>query len=375
MSKILVLGGSYQQTGLIKKAVENGHQVVVIDRDKNCLASRMENVNFYPIDLSDITIVEKLVNEENFDALIPPVTELGNITAAHIADKYDFLYNSIETVEATTKKIIMREKLKNSCLKEPKTSRYKNKKEVENEFNTPVMVKPSQSSASRGATLVYKWNQFEEAIEYALKFCDRKEEIIIEEFIVGEQYSIETVSSNNQHFIVGITREYMSGPPYFVERTDVIKQSINTELYNNFQKYIYKLLSRLDIKVGPCHIEVKITDEREIYLIEVASRSGMLRDRLIETSGASDYNELIINSYLGEDIGPDDIKKPTHNALLGVMMTTKDMNIFLRAKKDNVLFNEYFLGKGPKINPKRLTDAYGYFFVRSNTDILKYKLQ
>jgi len=374
MSRLLILGGSYQQIGLIETAVKNDHDITVIDRDEKCLASSISNIKFKAIDLSDIQAVSSLIQKNKFDAVIPPVSELGNSTAVRLAEKFGYNYNSIDTVEATTKKIFMRERLKNSGLKEPKTRRFLNVTNVKNEFSLPLIVKPSMSSASRGVTLVNDYERLEAAINYAKQISGSTEMILIEEYIQGDQYSIETISSNYQHHVVGITREVMSGPPYFIERTDIISKEISNELEESIQNYVEVLLNCFDIKVGPCHIEVKITPSNEIYLIEIASRSGMLRDRLIETSGGTDYNELIIRSYLGDKISSEVILSPKYNALLGVMNSPDDLKKYLQAKEDGVIFKEQFLGKGPVVDPKTLTDAFGYFFVRSDDDVKKYIL-
>ncbi|MCD4679462.1 MAG: ATP-grasp domain-containing protein [Bacteroidales bacterium] len=373
IKKLLVLGGSFLQSGLIETAVSKGYDVHVLDRDIFCYANKINGILFKNIDLSNLNSVDQYYSKHSFDAVIGPVTELGNITAANLSEKYGFLYNDLSAVKATTDKSIMRTALNCTNLDTPKFKQFISIDDVLANFDFPLIVKPPISSASRGVTLVNRKEDFNNAINEAHKFCDHLSDILIEEYIVGEQFSIETITSRGNHYIVGITKEIMSGPPYFVERTDIISIDLYKNYISKFQEYINILLDSLGITVGPCHIEVKV-NTNGIFLIEIASRSGLLRDRLITASKSSNYNELILKSYLDQEIKESDIKAPSINALLGVMMHPSDLNIYLQAKKDEVLYSDYFFGKGPEIQPKRLTDAYGYFFVQSSGNIFDYVL-
>lgn len=373
MKKILILGGSYLQSGFIETAVSHNHEVHVLDRNPYCYAIQIAGIKFKDIDLSDKSAVEDYFLSHQFDTVIGPVTELGNRTAAYLGSKYGFLYNSLKTVDATTNKNVMRKVLMDTNLNAPIFKQFESIEDILRNFSFPLIIKPSISSASRGVTLVRQKNELESAIEEALKYCSSPSEVLVEEYIEGEQFSIETVSSFGNHFIVGITKEIISGPPYFMERTDIVSKEIHEKYSEQFSEYINILLSALDIKVGPCHTEVKVRDGK-IYLIEVASRSGLLRDKILETSQSSNYNELILRSYLGEKLIQADFKSPGSNALLGVIMTPEDLKIYLHAKSKNKLYSDYFFGKGPVIHPKQLVDAFGYFFICSQEDVSEFIL-
>jgi carbamoyl-phosphate synthase large subunit len=373
MKNIVVLGGSYLQSDFIETAVKICNNVYVLDRDKTCYARTMDHITFAGIDISSVEEVESYFLEKKCDLIVSPVTEIGNRVAARIADRNGLPYNSLDAVKATTDKWVMRNQLRNSGLKEPESERFSSPEQVKKNFKFPLIVKPPVSSASRGVSLVENEAGLNNALDEALKFTDDKTEILIEEYIEGDQYSIETISSRGEHYVVGITREFISGAPYFVERTDLVSIDDTNKLYNKLQGYIEQLLDGLGITTGPCHVEVKIR-EGEIYLIEAASRSGLMRARLLKKAECSDYNELIIRAYSGEKIVPDDIQKPGTNALLGVVMTRGDMDMYHKAKQNGLLVDEYFNGKEPVEEPRRLTDAFGYFFITGGNEILNYKL-
>ena len=228
MKKILVLGGSYLQSGLIETAISLGINVHVLDNDKYCYATKIEQVTFNNIDISDLNSVDQYYKSQVFDAVIGPVTELGNAAAANLSAKHGFLYNDMSAVEATTNKSVMRKVLKSTKLKAPNFEHYKSVDKVLETFQFPLIVKPPISSASRGVTLVNKKEGLSSALQEAHKYCDNINKILIEEYIDGEQFSIETITSRNNHYIVGITKEIMSGAPYFVERNDLISPDLRS---------------------------------------------------------------------------------------------------------------------------------------------------
>ena len=99
-------------------------------------------------------------------------------------------------------------------------------------------------------------------------------------------------------------------------------------------------------------------------MIEIASRSGLLRDRLLRASGGENYNKLIIDTYLGNTIGKTEL--PTSNGCLGMVAYEDDLKCYNRAKKDNLITDSYFYPNYSFVkNPTMLTDVAGYFFIKS----------
>nr|WP_255552043.1 ATP-grasp domain-containing protein [Roseivirga sp. E12] len=278
---------------------------------------------------------------------------------------------------ATTDKRVMRERLAGSVMTEPKVFTLSNNKQIPPSLNFPLILKPSISSASRGVTLINSQEEFEEALERALPYCNDLSEILLEEFIDGQQYSIETVSFDGQHHIVGIVQEVLSGAPYFMERMDIVDKDKTQELMAIVEPFMIYLLNILNVQYGPCHTEVKIKGD-QIALIEIASRSGLVRDRLLKVAKGVDYNELILRAYLGEtDIDQNLIHLPQTNAMLGIMAYEEDRDAHQRAKANGLVRDEHLNEKDASKNATMLTDAIGYYFLESSdiNDFDKYHVR
>jgi phosphoribosylaminoimidazole carboxylase (NCAIR synthetase) len=365
MIKILVLGGSYLQSDFVEVAFNLGYSVHVLDRNPSCFLSNSLKVVFTTIDIADVDAVDQYFSQNEMDLIVSPITEIGNKIASIVSFRHNLNYNSIDTVVATTDKKKMRELLQDSELVEPKVISLCNDLALDSyNFTYPSIVKPSVSSASRGVTLVNNLEELNKAVERAMPFCNELKDIIVEEFLVGDQYSIETISSNGDHSVVAIVREHLSGSPYFMERMDVIDHEENLRLNDKVKSFVQILLSQLKVRFGPCHIEVKIDEELNIKLIEIASRSGLVRDRLIRTANGVDYNELIINSYIGKPL--ENIELPKKSAMLGIIAYKEDIKQYEAAANADLVFDSFLNGQKFSSNPTMLTDAVGYYFIQSD---------
>lgn len=367
MNSIIVLGGSYLQSEFISNAVEKKYDVHVIDANKDCHCSTY-NITFHNFSFTDYDRVLNLVNKIKAVSIISPSNEKGNLIAARISKNKDILYNSIETVNLTIDKHLMRKHLSLDLeFKQAKTF------QKDEQLTYPVIVKPSSSSASRGISMAFSESELENSVLLASKYTDSKDEILIEEFIQGKQYSLETITKNGNHYLVGITEEYISGPPFFLERCHFTGPTVWDSYYSKFNNYIIRLLKHFDIKVGPSHIEILLQNDN-IYLIEIASRSGGWRDKLLKYSEGSDLNNLILQSYTLDEIETKLIKRPKYNSMVGIKIKSSDQRIEKQAQNDQVLVEIYNNGSTINNKPTNLIDAVGYFYLASSKSLINYKL-
>ena len=348
------MGGSYLQSFFIKNALSSC-EVFVFDGNESCYANLNDLGNFIPIDFSNASMVKKFCIDNNIESIIAPVNELGNIIASKLSEELGFLYNSQITVQKTSDKSFYNEVLSKSNLLKLESFDLRDIDRI----CFPVIVKPTQSTSSKGVSLVYKKNQLSQAIETA-KLNSKDGDFKIEKFVEGRQFSIETITTNNKHEIVAVIEEYLNDAPFFFERTDFFdkeKQKIYIDL---FKDYIDRLLNHFGINVGPCHVEVKINDSG-IFLIDIASRSGGWRDIMLHYAGIN-YNELILDSYLGNEL---DTRTKYSNVSVGagVMVYEQDKNKLIEAEKSIYFKEKHILDNTVKEQPKTLADAYGYYFV------------
>ncbi|MDU9037062.1 ATP-grasp domain-containing protein [Pseudomonas corrugata] len=103
-------------------------------------------------------------------------------------------------------------------------------------------------------------------------FGDRNDSVLVQEFIEGDEYMIDTISVDGRHRIIAAWESYLgrsqSPTPLHADAID------HTHLiYSALANYAQKILDVLDVKFGAAHIEIKHNPKTStFYLIELNQR-------------------------------------------------------------------------------------------------------
>ena len=164
----------------------------------------------------------------------------------------------------------------------------------------PKVFKPVNKYGSIGVKII---NNKSEAMEHINNLKYYSNVCLIEEYIVGQEVSIESVVQNKKIEFVNITKKYLGKLPLFIEEShlvpyDTIDSSIKDQLYELNEKVI----SVLGVEDSLVHLEAKI-DGNEVVVMEVAVR--MPGDRimdLIEISTGVNLYDCAVKLALGEKV-------------------------------------------------------------------------
>ncbi|MDZ7543153.1 ATP-grasp domain-containing protein, partial [Clostridium perfringens] len=156
---------------------------------------------------------------------------------------------------------------------------------------TPLIVKPTDRSGSRGVNKINNINELKEAINKAKNesFC---KEVIVEEFIDGKEYSMEFFSDNGKHSFLAITEKFTTGAPNFIERAHLQPGRIKEETLLKAIEVAINGLNALEICDGASHVEIKV-DRDAIFIIEIGARMGgdFIGSELVRLSTGIDFTE------------------------------------------------------------------------------------
>lgn len=375
-STIAVLGGSFLQSDLVDTALDYGLEVHILDGNANCFLRNHEKCTFHHINFSDENKVVEFCKKHNIDFVYAPCNEVGNVISSRIAASIGFQYNTEEVVHRTIDKGEQRK----SCvglakMRSPKNMVYSGSMDaITSSLSFPMVVKPSNTSAGRGITGVENRDELRQAITEAEQHIREGGILLIEELIRGKQLSVETISVNGKHYVVGITHEIVEGEPLFIERCHYMNADIHNTYKPVVEPAVIELLDALGVQWGPCHIELKVNELNDVTLIEVASRMGGLRDRLMQMAGYPNYNELILEAYLTGKIDPSKLHPPTHHGLVNIMTRVDDLHKVVFGKRDHTFHSLFLYDRGPVYNPQNIMDAFGYAYFTSEKPLIEYGL-
>ena len=171
----------------------------------------------------------------------------------------------------------------------------------------PYIVKPVDSSASRGVEEVHSTEQLMKAVESACELS-RADYSIVESFIGGKEFSVETLTQNGVTHIIQITEKLTRGEEqgYFVEDTHIEPARISEEEAISIKTEVLRATKIVGVDNCPTHTEIKLWNGKP-YIIEMACRLGgdFITSDLVPLSTGISMMESLIKLSLGEKIDTD----------------------------------------------------------------------
>ncbi|MCY0942948.1 ATP-grasp domain-containing protein [Streptomyces antarcticus] len=182
----------------------------------------------------------------------------------------------------------------------------------------PVVVKPSHASGSRGVALIrdgadlQEWSARVESSGLAGPF-------LVEEYLEGPEFSVETLSAGGTHHVIGITAKQTTGAPGFVETSHIHPAQLDPSDASAIRAVVTGLLDLAGYTFGPAHTEVILTAGGP-RIVESQTRLGGDRiPLLIETATDFDIEAEIFRTLAGAPVRPP---RPKHTAAIGFFFLT-----------------------------------------------------
>ena len=168
MKTILLLGGSAQQIIAIETSKRMGLRTVLCDYLPDNPGQYHADV-FYQVSTTDKEAVLKVAIDEKVDGILAYASDPAAPTAAYVAEKLGLPGSPYESVELLCNKDQFREFLAANHFHTPLASGYDSIQEALHDiqsgrFNFPVIVKPVDSSGSKGVSRLDDIQEAEEKI-------------------------------------------------------------------------------------------------------------------------------------------------------------------------------------------------------------------
>lgn len=311
MKKILLLGGSAQQVVAIETAKRLGYYTVLCDFLTDNPGQHKAD-KFYLVSTTDKDAVLKVAEEERVDGVLAYASDPAAPTAAYVAGKMGLPGSPYESAEILCNKDRFRNFLKENGFNAPTARGYSEAasalKDTE-EFTLPVIVKPVDSSGSKGATVLHTWDNYKEAIDFAFSFS-RSRRIIVEEFIEKKHPFLiggDIFVYDGKVIMWGLMNCHRDSSvnPLVPVGKSYPPQLSEAELIN-VKDTLQKMVDKLSIRFGAMNVELVIDKNDREWPIDIGPRSGgnMIPD-LLSLIFDADVVEMSVKTAMGETISAD----------------------------------------------------------------------
>ena len=301
MKKIAVIGASYLQLPLVRKAKEMGLEVHCFAWEEGAVCKNDADF-FYPISIIEKERILEICQKVGVDGICTIASDVAAPTVAYVAQKMELTSNTYHSAVVANNKFLMRQAFSEFGVLCPRFSTISSAEDIECiEWRFPIIVKPTDRSGSLGVNLVNSKKDLYEAVQIALD-VSLEHKAIVEEFIEGREISVEFISFRGKHYPLTITDKITTGAPHFVELEHHQPAYLAYDLYRTIYSLNDKALSSLGITNGASHAEYKITSSGDIFIIEIGGRMGgdFIGSDLVQLSTGYDFLKGVINVALGQ---------------------------------------------------------------------------
>lgn len=301
MQTIAIIGASYLQLPLVKKAKEMGIHTICFAWAKGAVCREVAD-EFYPISIIEKEQILAVCKEKQIDGICTIASDVAAPTVAYVAEKMGLLGNSYEVAIRANNKYLMRKAFSANGIPCPAYRKTTSLEQLDSKnLRFPVIVKPTDRSGSLGITKVERFEDLPMAVETALA-NSFKHEAIVEEFIEGREISVEFISYHGVHYPLQITDKVTTGAPHFVELEHHQPAGFTKEQYVEIYDLTKRALDALGVTNGASHSEYKITEDGRIYVMEIGARMGgdFIGSDLVQLSTGYDFLKGVIDVALGQ---------------------------------------------------------------------------
>ncbi len=271
--RIAFFGGTFVHQNIKEKCKKLGAKCYLLDNNSKCFAHKDEN--FFNINFNDIKKTYKFIKKNKINFLYISQSDVGIVAIAKLNKLLNLPGIDLSVAKRLTNKYLIRKVLKKNGFFQPKFFYAKKnsllKKNIkENNF----LIKPIDSSGSRGIYDIEKKSNILKLYKKSLKFSKSKK-IIIEEKISGLEFGAQTFSVNGVCKTVILHEDIMSKINPKIPAGHIMPAEIFQSLKKkNIINKLKKAINVLGVKNGPCNVDCIYTHDHKLFILEVSPRLG-----------------------------------------------------------------------------------------------------
>ncbi len=327
--KLAIIGASYLQLPLVKRAKEMGLYTICFAWEEGAVCKDVADV-FYPVSIVEKEQILDICRQEQIDGICTIASDVAAPTVAYVAEQMGLVGNSYECALRANNKYLMRQAFSKANVPCPLYWCINDHSDIKHQtlhitHSFPLIVKPSDRSGSLGVMKVEKREDLLPAIKAAQGYSF-KHEAMVEQFIEGREISVEFISYHGVHYPLQITDKVTTEAPHFVELEHHQPADLTSAQYEEIYTITQRALTALGVTNGASHSEYRITKDGKIYVMEIGARMGgdFIGAALVELSTGYDFLKGVIEVALG-DFNEPHLGEKKYSGVLFVCEETKQL--------------------------------------------------
>jgi len=273
---ILFLGGGPLAIPIFKWAKEIGFNLIVNDQNPDAPGLKYADtiIHFDSTDVRRLSNWVLINNSKHNIQYCHCGSDFGLLTSTVIHHILDLPTNHLESIFNGLDKSLMKRSWENSGVIFPKSKIVNNVSDilsVVESVGLPIVIKPTDSSGSRGVSIIINKQDIEKAFNEALKYTETGD-VIAEEYIEGTHHDVNGLFWNGTFYKCGVGDRFFTPIPFPVPHhgyfPSILSDSKKDKLYN----YLKVGSTSMGIINGPVKADFVIDKNGNSYVYEISPR-------------------------------------------------------------------------------------------------------
>ncbi len=335
--KILIIGSGpivigqacefdYSGTQACKVLRREGYEVVLVNSNPATIMTDPELADRTYIEPITPEIVEKVIERERPDSLLPTLGgQTGLNTAVALAEsgvleKYGvkLLGANLRSIKMAEERDLFKQTIEDIGLEVPRSGyahTWEEAEKIVEEIGFPAIIRPSYTLGGTGGNVAYNLQEYKEFIHWGLALSPRSQ-VLVEESIAGwKEYELEVMRDKKDNVVIVCSIENLD--PMGIHTGDSITvapaQTLTDKEYQIMREASLKIIRAIGVETGGSNIQFAVNPaDGKLYVIEMnprVSRSSALASKATGFAIAKIASLLAVGYTLDEI--PNDITKKT----------------------------------------------------------------
>lgn len=301
MKRLMIVGASVLQLPAILKAKEMGLYVGVADYNPQAVGIQYADEFFNASTMDEDAVLSAAIKFKP-DGIMTLATDMPMRCVAKVSEKLGLYSISYDTAIKATDKFEMIKAFKSHDVASPwfyTVDSLEELKAHESQLLYPCIMKPTDNAGSHGVVLAHGFEDLLLSYDYS-RASARHGRVIIEEYLKGDEVSVEVMVVEGKFNVLQITDKLTTGAPHFVEMGHSQPSRHPVETQQAIKELAIQACKAVGIDQGPAHVEMMVT-KRGPVMIELGARMGgdNITTALVPLSTGIDMVKSTIDVALG----------------------------------------------------------------------------
>lgn len=301
MKKVLIFGAVRHA---IEKAKELGYETIVIDQNSTLKTIKLAD-KFKCISFENYDECLQFAKDEEVDGIVN-ATEYAVLVSSYVANQMNLPGIDFEVAKIAKNKYEIRKKMfENGVTNVPQFFEVESMErldEIKDKIKFPVILKPA---SGLGSLNVYKINDLNELYKKMPTVIKESfnEKALVETFIEGQEYGVETFVYNKEVHVLAIMKKNMTPLPYRSELGHQVPSGLPNEIEKKIEETVGQLIKVLGIDCSAVNFDLILSKNNEIYIVDVGARMGgnAITSHIVPLSKGIDHVGNIIKYAMNDE--------------------------------------------------------------------------